>query len=513
MTDPLAPTSDLAPDHVVDVLIIGAGLSGIGAAYRLQSEAPDRSYAVLEARDGIGGTWDLFRYPGVRSDSDIYTFSYPFAPWKGEQSLADGASIRRYVADVAQQAGIDHHLRFGQKVVAASWSSAESRWSVRTVARTGAGGEERAETWSCVFLYSCAGYYDYEQAHAPHFEGRQDYSGRVVHPQFWPADLDYAGRRVVIIGSGATAVTLLPALAATAGHVTMLQRSATWMTSLRQTDPTADRLRGRLPAHLAHRLIRIRNLTLSQAFYQLTRRRPGAARKLLSKPIIARMGAEIANEHFTPSYDPWDQRLCVIPDGDLLTAVTSGRGEVVTGRIDRLVREGVRLVSGRVLEADLVVTATGLRLKLLAGIELTVDGEPVALPKRTLYRGLMLDGVPNFALAIGYVNASWTLRSDLSSRYVCRFLNHLREHGLAAGFPVVPAGLLRRPVMPLTSGYVERARATLPQQGAAKPWRVPQNYPLDLLQMRRADITRDMSFTPADRAGRTSTRLTQQAAW
>jgi len=511
VTDLTAAATDLAPDHVVDVLIIGAGLSGIGAAYRLQTESPDRSYAILEAREAIGGTWDLFRYPGVRSDSDIYTFSYPFAPWKGERSLADGPSIARYVADVAAEHGITDHVRFGRRVVSASWSSRETRWTVETVSEAD-GAPERVETWSCAFLYSCAGYYDYAQAYAPHFEGQEDFAGQVVHPQFWPEDLNYAGRRVVIIGSGATAVTLLPAMAGTAARVTMLQRSPTWMTSLHQTDATADRLRRRLPAHLAHRLIRIRNLTLSQGFYQLTRYRPGAARRLLSKPIVARMGAEVANEHFTPTYNPWDQRLCVIPDGDLLEAVRSGRAEVVTDHVDRFVPEGVRLASGRVLPADIVVTATGLQMKLLAGMELRVDGEPVALPERILYRGLMLDGVPNFALAIGYVNASWTLRSDLTSRYVCRFLNHLRDHGLAAGHPVAPPGLARRPVMPLKSGYVERARATLPQQGSTNPWTVPQNYPRDLLQMRRADLTRDMSFRPAGAAMPTATRTPQEVA-
>ncbi len=480
-------------DHTVDVLVIGAGLSGVGAAYRLQTECPDRTYAVLEARDGVGGTWDLFRYPGVRSDSDIFTFCYPFRPWEGEQTLADGESIRRYIATVAAENGIDRRIRFGTKVLRAAWSSATARWTV-TAERTADG---RSETWSCAFLYACSGYYDYTQGYLPNFPGLADFRGQLVHPQFWPENLSTAGRRVVVIGSGATAVTLVPALAGTVGQLTMLQRSPSWFVSQRQQDPLTSALRRRLPAGLAYRLLRTKNLVLSQGFYQLTRRRPDLARAYLRKPVVRRLGAEYVAEHFTPSYDPWDQRLCVIPDSDLLEAVRRDDVELVTDRIERFVPEGIRLASGRVLEAEVVVAATGLRMKLLSGFSLTVDGQPVHLPERMIYRGLMLDGVPNFALAVGYANASWSLRSDLSSRYVCRFLQHLSRHRLASGHPVRPAGLEERPVMPLRSGYVQRARASLPVQGSHGPWTVPQNYLLDSIRMRRGRVTTDMAFSPA----------------
>ena len=490
--------TELQPDHVVDVLIVGAGISGVGAAYRLQELCPDRSYAVLEARDGMGGTWDLFRYPGVRSDSDIFTFSYLFKPWEGEQSLADGEGIRAYIEQVAHENGIDERIRFGTKVVEASWSSTEGRWTVRTEP-TGAGAAGRAaETWSCAFLYACAGYYDYESGYTPTFPGQEDFAGEVVHPQFWPEDLDHSGRRVVVIGSGATAVTLVPSMAGTAEHVTMLQRSPTWVAALPRHDRSAERLRRRLPARVVHRLIRARNLAFTQGFYQLSRRRPALAREYLRKRVVARVGEEYAAAHFTPRYDPWDQRLCVVPDGDLLQAIQRGDASVVTDQVERFVPEGIRLASGQVLEADLVVTATGLRMRLLSGIALEVDGEPVPLEQRAVYRGLMLDGVPNFALAIGYVNASWTLRADISSRYVCRFLNHLARHDLAYGYPVRPPDLEERPVLPLTSGYVQRALAVLPVQGAAEPWHVPQNYVKDRWRMRRADLSRDMHF---ERAG------------
>lgn len=475
-------------DHVVDVLVIGAGVSGIGAAYRLQTECPDHSYAVLEAREVIGGTWDLFRYPGVRSDSDVFTFCYPFRPWDGEQTLADGESIRRYLEQVAAENGIDQRIQFGTRVRHASWSSSTARWTV-TVERAAA-----VETWSCRFLYACSGYYDYTGGYTPDFPGAADFGGRVVHPQAWPQDLVTAGRRVVVIGSGATAMTIVPALAREGAQVTMLQRTPTWVISQRQHDPLTQKLKRRLPPKLAHRLIRARHLVISQGFYQLTRRRPDLARQFLSKPVVRRMGAEYAAEHFTPEYDPWDQRLCVIPDSDLLKAVVRGEAEVVTDRIDRFVPEGVRLASGRVLGADVIVTATGLAMKLLSGFALDVDGVPVVLPERAVYRGLMLDGVPNFALAIGYVNASWTLRADLSNRYVCRYLRYLDRHGWAFGHPVRPPGLQERPVMPLRSGYVQRARSNLPVQGSTDPWTVPQNYLLDTLRMRRARVGQDMRF-------------------
>ncbi|SDT41299.1 Predicted flavoprotein CzcO associated with the cation diffusion facilitator CzcD [Friedmanniella luteola] len=488
---PTTPARE-TPDHTVDVLVIGAGLSGVGAAYRLQTECPDRTYAVLEARERIGGTWDLFRYPGVRSDSDVFTFSYLFRPWEGEQTLADGESIRTYIADVAAENGIDRRIRFGTTVVHASWSSEAARWTV-----TAQRSDGPTETWSCGFLYACSGYYDYTGGHTPDFPGLDDFAGQVVHPQFWPEDLVVAGRRVVVIGSGATAVTLVPALAREGAHPVMLQRTPTWVVSQRQDDPVTRRLKRRLPPKVAHRVVRARNLALGQAFYQLSRRRPDLARSYLSKPIVGRMGPEFAAEHFTPSYDPWDQRLCVIPDSDLLKIVERGEAEVVTDRVDRFVPEGIRLVSGRVLEADVVVTATGLQMKLLSGFSLDVDGVPVVLPERAVYRGLMLDGVPNFALAIGYVNASWSLRADLSSRYVCRYLNHLRRRRRGFGYPVRPADLEERPVMPLRSGYVQRALTTLPVQGSRDPWTVPQNYVLDSLRMRLGRVDEGLRFDVA----------------
>jgi monooxygenase len=497
MTDATDPPEDAEPDHVVDVLVIGAGLSGVGAAYRLQQECPDHTYAVLEARDRVGGTWDLFRYPGVRSDSDIYTFSYLFRPWDGDESLADGELIRRYIEQVAAENGIDRRIRLGTTVVSASWSSDDGRWTVRTVP-TGAGAAgRRPETWSCSFLYACAGYYDYSRGYSPAFPGQEDFAGQIVHPQFWPDDLDLSGRRVVVIGSGATAVTLVPAMAGAAEHVTMLQRSPSWITSLPRHDRVANRLRRRLPAPLAHRVIRARNLALSMGFYAYTRWRPTAAGELLRRRVVHRLGEEYTAEHFTPRYNPWDQRLCAIPDGDLLKAIQRGAASVVTDQIDRFVPQGIRLSSGRVLEADLVITATGLQLQLLGGIPLDVDGRPLQLHDHALYRGLMLDGVPNFALAIGYVNASWMLRADLSSRYVCRFLNYLRKHRLAYGYPVRPAGLTERPVLPLTSGYVQRALDRLPVQGSRDPWTVRQNYLLDRLRMRIARPAQDMRFVPS----------------
>ncbi|HZG88849.1 MAG TPA: NAD(P)/FAD-dependent oxidoreductase [Pseudonocardia sp.] len=497
-------TGSPSPAHHVDVLIVGAGLSGVGAAWRLQRGRPGTTYAILESRDAIGGTWDLFRYPGIRSDSDMFTLSYPFRPWRGEDSIASGDNIRTYIRETAVEAGIDRHIRFGTKVLGASWSSADARWTVR--AEVGDDHGTTPQTWTCDFLYLCTGYYSYEHGYQPDFPGRADYRGRFVHPQFWPADLDHTGKRVVVIGSGATAVTLVPAMAEAAEHVTMLQRSPSYLTALPAKDALADVARRYLPAGAAHRLVRAKNVLFSQAFYQLARRRPERVKKLL-RDLALRFVPDPAyvDEHFTPHYDPWDQRLCLAPDGDFYRAITGGRASVVTDRIDRFVGTGIRLASGTVLDADLVVSATGLTMLAFGGVELTVDGERVDPGATVAYRGVMLGGVPNLAFSIGYVNASWTLRSDLSARYVCRLLAHLDRHGYATATPVADTVRAQRPLLDLTSGYVQRAADRFPRQGDRAPWTVRQNYPADLLGMFRADVRRDMRFTPRTPVARPAT--------
>ncbi|AGZ42022.1 flavin-containing monooxygenase [Actinoplanes friuliensis] len=466
-----------------DVLIIGAGLSGIGAAWRLRHERPGTTFAVLEARDAIGGTWDLFRYPGVRSDSDMFTLSYPFRPWRGVESLAPAEAIRNYIQDTADEGGITPHIRFGSRVETASWSG--GRWTVRLT---------DGRTLTCRFLYACAGYYDYARGHQPDFAGLDDFTGRFVHPQSWPEDLDHTGKRVVVIGSGATAVTLVPAMAPAAAHVTMLQRSPSYLTVLPGRDAVADALRRVLPAKAAHRVARAKNIVLSQAFYQLARRRPDRVKALLRRFALRYLDdPAYVDEHFTPAYQPWDQRLCVVPGGDLFEAIRGGKASVVTDHIERFVPEGIRLRSGRTLEADIVVSATGLSLLPIGGVTLTVDGQVVDPGTRVAYRGLMLSGVPNFAYCIGYTNASWTLRADLSHRYVLRLLSYLDKHGYAAATPKETPGN-RRPLLDLTSGYVQRALDRFPQQGDKDPWTVRQNYLRDVVTTPRADVSRDMSF-------------------
>jgi monooxygenase len=475
----------MAGDHV-DVLIVGAGLSGIGAACHLQRERPGTTYAVLEARDAIGGTWDLFRYPGVRSDSDMFTLGYSFKPWTHAKAIADGDAIRRYVRETAREYDVERHIRFHHRVVSAEWDSAAARWTVY------AHRSDTAETvvLTCSFLFVCSGYYRYDEGYTPQFAGVEDYAGRLVHPQHWPADLDHTGKRVVVIGSGATAVTLVPAMAERAAHVTMLQRSPTYVMALPSRDVLADALRRWLPAKAAYPVVRWKNVLLSTLNFQLSRRAPGLVRRLLRRAAQGRLpvGYDI-DRHFSPRYDPWDQRLCVVPDGDLFTAVQAGRAAVVTDTIDTFTAQGIRLTSGDELPADIVVTATGLNLLALGGMTLTVDGAEVDLANTVAYKGMMLSGVPNFAMTIGYTNASWTLKADLVATYVCRLLRHLDRTGAQIVTPQPPPAGELVPIIDLQSGYVLRSVDALPKQGARAPWRLYQNYPRDVLLMRHGRLT------------------------
>lgn len=492
---------DAPAEHAehIDVVIVGAGLSGVGAAYRLQTECPELSYAIIEARQSMGGTWDLFRYPGVRSDSDMFTLGYAFKPWRGSKVLADGGSILSYIKETAAEFGIDRRIRYGTKVTGADWSTETARWTV-TLEHTeedGRGSRTTVTIVTCDFLYSCAGYYNYDQGHTPEFAGVESFSGTVVHPQFWPEDLDHAGKRVVVIGSGATAVTLVPAMAQSAAHVTMLQRSPTWIGSLPSRDRLADGMRAVLPANAAHRLVRTKNILFAIGLYQFCRRSPKAARRLLTglnKRIVK--DDQLVADHLTPSYDPWDQRLCAVPDADLFKVLKTGEAEIVTDHIDRFVPEGIRLKSGRVLEADVVVSATGLQLLAFGGIEPRVDGRQVELNKQFVWRGAMMTGVPNFAVCIGYTNASWTLRADLTSRLVCKVLNHMRENDYAAVEPRPTGPLNERPLLDLASGYVQRSIDAFPRQGDRSPWKVRQNYVLDAASMMRTDLRRTLAATP-----------------
>jgi monooxygenase len=470
----------------LDVIIVGAGLSGIGAAAHLRDALPGKSFAILESRGAIGGTWDLFRYPGIRSDSDMFTLGYDFKPWTERKGIADGALIREYIQATAREQGLVEKVRFHTRVRAADWSGKDARWTL--TAEVGDAPETTQLT--CSFLFGCAGYYRYDEGYTPAFDGVEEYTGRLVHPQHWPEDLEYEGKRVVVIGSGATAVTLVPALAEKAGHVTMVQRSPGYIASLPSADPLADRLRRRLSAKGAYSAIRWKNVLLSQLSFQLSRRRPELMKGLLRRAVKRQLPADYDVErHFTPRYNPWDQRLCVSPDGDLFRAIRKGKVSVVTDRIERFTATGLRVASGEEIEADVVITATGLNLLFLGGMAVSVDGRALNLPETLAYKGMMLSGVPNFALTVGYTNASWTLKADLVSRYVIRLLNHLDQHGYASVTPVAPAteGDLA-PLIDLKSGYVLRNVDELPRQGPAAPWRLYQNYPRDLLLLRRGKL-------------------------
>lgn len=476
-------------DTPLDVLIVGAGLSGIGAARRLQQRCPNKQFLIIEARHTLGGTWDLFRYPGIRSDSDMFTLSYPFKPWRSAQSIVDGPSIRRYIQDAADEAGITDRIRFGWRVVSAAWSSQTALWTV-LLQRSQANGQAHAtdaETRQVQarFLYACAGYYSYSDPYRPEFPDESRFQGQIIHPQFWPENLDLSGKRVVVIGSGATAVTLIPSLTHSAMHVTMLQRSPTYVVNRPGRDTLAAKLQSWLPVWAANRLIRLKNIAQSMVLFRLARRRPTTFRERLIDMARTELGTHCdVDQHFAPHYAPWDQRVCVVPDGDLFAAIRAGRASVVTDTIDRFTDNGILLASGQHLPADVIVTATGLRLQMLGGIALDVDGQTRDVHQAMIYRGMMLSGIPNLALAFGYTNASWTLKADLTACWVCRLLNRMDREAWAIALPQPDPQMPTRPFMEFTSGYVQRAQGVLPQQGVRPPWRMYQNYLLDTLMIR-----------------------------
>lgn len=475
-------------DHV-DVLIIGAGLSGIGAAVHLQRECPGRSYAILESRAVSGGTWDLFRYPGIRSDSDMYTLGYAFKPWREAKAIADGPSILKYIRETASEYGVEKRIRYHHRVLGASWSSDEARWTVE-VER----GEARERvTITCGFLLACTGYYNYARGYVPEFAGVDDYKGRIVYPQFWPEDLDHSGKRVVVIGSGATAVTIVPEMARTAEHVTMLQRSPTYIVARPSRDAIADWLRGKLPAKLAYGITRWKNVLLGMYFYRLCKRKPERVKKLIADGVKQMMGKDYdaaTAASFAPRYNPWDQRLCLVPDADLFRSLRKGQASIVTDTIERFTPDGLTLNSGRSLDADIVVMATGLELLPLGGMSVAVDGREVKFNETLSYKGMMFSDVPNFAAVSGYTNASWTLKADLIAAYVCRLLNHMKRHGFRQCTPrnSDPA-MSTEPWIDFSSGYIQRALHLFPKQGTRQPWKLYQNYARDLVSLRYGKVS------------------------
>ena len=485
-----------------DVVVVGAGISGIGAGYHLQTLCPDRSYVILEGRAQLGGTWDLFRYPGIRSDSDMYTLGYSFKPWTAAKAIADGPSILGYLQETAQENGIDRHIRYSQHVKTATWSTADARWTV------GVEGPDGPVSYTCNFLFMCSGYYNYAQGHTPDFPGADSFAGRIVHPQHWPSDLDYTGNNVVVIGSGATAVTLVPEMARSAAHVTMLQRSPTYVVSRPAEDGVANWLRAKLPGKMAYGITRWKNVLFSMLFFNMARKRPEKVKERLLGMVREHLGPDYdVATHFTPRYNPWDQRLCLVPDADLFDSIKSGKSEVVTDRIATFIPSGIKLESGRELAADVVVTATGLELQLLSDVAFSVDGAPVDLAQTFNYKGMMYSGVPNMASSFGYTNASWTLKADLTSGYVCRLLNTMKKRGLRQATPRIGGGALEpAPFLDFTSGYVTRAMEKFPKQGDRHPWKLYQNYAKDLVTLKYGSVDAEMDFSnpaPSTAAGRT----------
>jgi cation diffusion facilitator CzcD-associated flavoprotein CzcO len=478
----------MTSEHV-DVVVVGAGLSGIGAGYHLQTISPDRSYVILEGRDGLGGTWDLFKYPGIRSDSDMHTLGFSFKPWTEAKSIADGPSILQYLKQTVAQFGIDKHIRYGQLVTQAQWSSDDAQWTVTATNKaTGV-----SNTITCSFLFMCSGYYSYKKGHTPEFTGRERFKGTVVHPQEWPLDLDYAGKRVVVIGSGATAVTIVPSMADKADHVTMLQRSPTYMVSRPDHDVLANRLRKVLPPKMAYNLTRFKNTWRQQLVYNKTRTDPDKVKQLLLGGIQLELGADYdIAKHFTPAYNPWDQRLCLVPNGDFFKSMREGKASVVTDHITSFTETGIQLASGEHLDADIIITATGLELVTLGEMDFFVDGNQVDFAKTWTYKGFAYSDIPNMASTFGYINASWTLRSDLTAEYVCRLLNHMRKKGVAQCTPRLreqDRNMKERPwIDGFSSGYMQRMMHRMPRQGDHEPWINPQNYRRDKKMFKHSPI-------------------------
>jgi cation diffusion facilitator CzcD-associated flavoprotein CzcO len=468
-----------------DVIIIGAGLSGVGAACHLTRSQPNKSFSIIESRDAMGGTWDLFRYPGIRSDSDMHTLGYSFKPWRDKKAIADGTAIREYIHESAAEYGIEKHIQYQRRVISAAWDSSTAKWTL-TIECTGA----EHEKLTCNFIYSCTGYYRYDQGCTPDFPGAEQFKGQLIHPQQWPQDLDYSGKRVVVIGSGATAVTLVPSMAKTAAHVTMLQRSPTYVISRPDIDIVSRALGKILPEKLAYGLTRWKNVSLQALIFQLSRRCPALVKKLLRRSARQWLGDDFdIDTHFNPRYNPWDQRLCLVPNGDLFRSLRKGSSSIVTDHIERFTENGIQLKSGDFLEADIIVTATGLELLVLGGMQLSVDDEPVKIPETLGYKGMMFSDVPNFALAAGYTNASWTLKCDLTSDYVCRLLSYMDKHGYQFCVPKINDPQMQRiPFLDLASGYVDRAIEQFPKQGTKAPWRLYQNYLLDILNLRIGSV-------------------------
>jgi cation diffusion facilitator CzcD-associated flavoprotein CzcO len=478
----------MTPEHV-DVAIVGAGLSGVGAAVHLHQNCPGKSYLILEGRPSMGGTWDLFRYPGIRSDSDMHTLGYRFKPWQEAKAIADGPSILKYVKQTAAEYGVDRHIRYSHLARKASWSSADARWTIE------AERKDTGETvrFTCNFLFMNSGYYSYREGYTPQFKDIERFKGRIVHPQTWPADLDYKGKKVVVIGSGATAMTLIPAMAEESGHIVMLQRSPTYVVSRPEKDSIANALRAFLPPSWAYALTRWKNVTLQQFMYRKTRTEPEKVKKTLLDMVRKELGPDYDVEtHFTPRYNPWDQRLCLVPNSDLFKAIRSGKASVVTDHIERFTEEGIKLQSGKQLAADIIVTATGLNLVLLGEMQFAVDGIPVDFGKTWTYKGMMYSGVPNLVSTFGYINASWTLRADLTCEYVCRLINHMTKTGARQVTPRLRATDQNMPARPwiddFSSGYMQRMMPRFPKQGDHDPWINPQNYARDKQMIRHGAL-------------------------